>query len=82
MEECPQMVANRPLLITGEGVTGIRGAVEHISKRLSRETDVLAPALPYYNKPSMSSRISLLDYALKNKKTEGFFYKLLNGFGG
>ncbi len=82
LEECPQMVANRPLLITGEGVTGIRGAVEHISKRLSRETDVLAPALPYYNKPSMSSRISLLDYALKNKKTEGFFYKLLNGFGG
>ncbi|MBQ9081353.1 MAG: hypothetical protein IJY26_01800 [Clostridia bacterium] len=82
LEECSAISANRTLLITGEGITGIRGAVEHISKRLNRETDVLAPELPYYNKPSMSSKISLLHYALKNRKKEGFFNKLLNGFGG
>lgn len=82
LDECPALVANRPLLMTGEGVTGIRGAAEHISRRISREAEVVAPEIPYYNKPSMSSRISLLDYALKHRRTEGFFYKLINGFGG
>ncbi len=82
LDECPALVANRPLLITGEGITGIRGASEHISRRISRETEIIAPAIPYYNKPSMSSRISLLDYALKHRKSDGFLYKLINGFGG
>lgn len=82
LEQSPAMTANRPLLITGEGITGIRGGVEHISKRLNREVEVVAPNLPYYNKPSMSSRISLLDYAIQKQKTQSFFYKLINAFGG
>ena len=82
LDECPALVANRPLLMTGEGVTGIRGAAEHISRRISRETEIVAPEIPYYNKPSMSSRISLLDYALKRRKKDGFLYRLINGFGG
>ena len=68
--------------MTGEGVTGLRGAAEHISRRINRETEIVSPAIPYYNKPSMSSRISLLDYALRDSKKDGFLYKLINGFGG
>lgn len=82
LDECPAPVANRPLLMTGEGVTGLRGAAEHISRRINRETEIVSPAIPYYNKPSMSSRISLLDYALRDSKKDGFLYKLINGFGG
>lgn len=82
LDELPSAAANRPLLITGEGITGIRGAVEHIAKRLNRETEVLTPKLPYYNTPSMSSRISLLSYALKDKYNKSLIYRILTGFGG
>lgn len=84
LDELPAPALNRPILITGEGVTGIRGAIEHISKRLNRETEVLTPKLPYNNTPAMSSRISLLSYALKdtNKNKNSILYRILNGFGG
>lgn len=84
LDELPAPALNRPLLITGEGITGIRGAVEHISKRINRESEVLTPKLPYYNTPAMSSRISLLSYALgeKSKNKKSIFYRILNGFGG
>jgi cell division ATPase FtsA len=82
LEQCPPVVANRAILITGEGITGIRGGVEHISKRLNRESEIIAPNIPYYNKPSASSRIALLDYAAGDKQTEGFLRKLFKRFGG
>jgi cell division ATPase FtsA len=82
LENCPPVVANRAVLMTGEGIIGIRGAVEHISKRLNREGEIVAPNIPYYNKPSASSRIALLDYATRKKQSEGFLRKFFKGFGG
>ena len=65
----------KPLLLTGEGITGIRGAREHLSKRLNRIVEIVSPNLPYYNKASQSSLLSQLDLALTVKKENSFFYK-------
>ena len=68
----------KPLCITGEGVTQIRGALEHIARRLNRTCETLAPALPYYNKPAISSRISLVDLACEDQQQDGFFRRFIN----
>ncbi len=72
----------KPLYVTGEGLDGIRGALEHLSRRLGCVCEQLAPDLPYYNKPSMSSRIALTDMAYEDNRTSGKLFKLLNVFGG
>ncbi|MDE5547824.1 MAG: hypothetical protein K2J30_02375, partial [Clostridia bacterium] len=72
----------KPLYVSGEGLCGIRGALEHISKRIERVCEQLAPDLPYYNKPSMSSRIALLDMACGDSRKTGVLYRLINKFGG
>lgn len=72
----------KPLYVSGEGLSDIRGAVEHISKRLNRILEPVAPNLPYYNKPAMSSRVALLDMACEDNRKSGFLYRILNGFGG
>ncbi len=84
LEECSgKELDSKPLYITGEGLDGIRGSVEHISKRLNCVCEQLAPDLPYYNKPSMSSRISLIDMACEDNRMSGSLYnRLLNVFGG
>ncbi len=73
---------NKPLYVSGEGLWDIRGAHEYMSKRISRICEPIAPDLPYYDKPDMSSRIALLDMACADNRKRGIFYKLLNGFGG
>ena len=65
----------KPILLTGEGITGIRGVREHLSGRLNRVVEIVAPNLPYYNKASQSSLLSLLDLALTAKKENSFFSK-------
>lgn len=55
----------RPILITGEGVKIIRGAVDHISGRLVKSVEVTSPKAPYYDKPQFASLFSLLNEALK-----------------
>ena len=72
----------RPILLTGGGITGIRGAREHLTNRLNKVVEIVSPNLPYYNKASQSSLLSLLDMALATKRENSFFYKLFNGFGG
>lgn len=72
----------KPLYVTGEGLYDIRGALEHVAKRLNRIVESVAPDLPYYNKPAMSSRVALCDMASDDNRKSGFFYKLFNGFGG
>ena len=72
----------KPLYASGEGLTDIRGAVEHISKRLNRLLEPVAPELPYYNKPAMGSRVALLDMACEDSRKSGFLYRIFNGFGG
>ena len=72
----------KPVLLTGCGVTSIRGAREHISGRLNKVVEIVAPKLPYYNKAAQSSLLSLLDMALKTESEQSFLYKLFYGFGG
>ncbi len=73
---------NKPLYVSGEGLEDIRGAIEHISKRLNRILEPVAPNLPYYNKPAMGSRVALLDMACGDNRKSGFLYRIFNGFGG
>ena len=68
----------RPLYVTGEGIHDIRGALEHVSKRVDRVCEYVSPNLPYYDKPSMSSFISLLDMAC-DENQGGFFNHLFGG---
>ncbi len=83
LEECTaEELEFKPVYVTGEGLSDVRGALEHISKRISRVCEEVAPALPYYNKPSASSKISLVDLAVQDHQKSGFLHKLLNGFGG
>ncbi len=72
----------RPLLLTGGGITEIRGVREYLSMRLGREVDILAPDQPYYGKAAQSSYLSLLDMALERKRKKSFIYKLFHGNGG
>jgi len=71
-----------PISITGEGIGYIKGATEHISKRINRLPEITYPDLPFYDKPMFSSRISLLNMALSDKKNRGWFHKIFNSFGG
>ncbi len=69
IEECRasftgKNIDGKPLLMTGEGVKIIRGAVDHISGRLVKGVEVISPKVPYYDKPQFASLFSLLDMAL------------------
>ena len=71
VEECRRSftekdLAGKPIYITGEGVKSIRGLVEHLSGRLGCVVNVVAPKVPYYDKPKFSSLFSLLDAALSD----------------
>lgn len=72
----------RPVSITGEGIVSLKGAAEHISKRLNRISEIVYPDLPYYDKPTFSSRIGLIDTATKDCKSDGWWQKIINIFGG
>jgi len=52
-----------PLLITGGGITHLRGAKEHLSGRIGVHTEIIAPRVPLMDNPSDSSLLSLLDLA-------------------
>lgn len=56
-----------PLLITGGGISYMRGAKEHISNRLGMRIDVVAPKVPLMDKPVESTLLSLLDLALEQE---------------
>lgn len=71
-----------PTLLTGEGVMPIVGLTEHISRWLNRVAEIVAPDLPYCDKPDFSSRIALLNMALCDKTENGFLHKLRNLLGG
>ena len=75
-------LAVNPVSITGEGIVGVAGAAEHVSKRLNRLTEIIAPDLPYYDKPTFSSKIALLHMALGDRVKRGWFYRIFNNFGG
>ncbi len=68
-----------PISLTGEGVIGIKGLSEHISRRLNRLTEIVCPDLPYFDKPNFSSRISLLAAATGEEKKKGFLQRIFGG---
>ncbi|MBD5585408.1 MAG: hypothetical protein HDQ88_10025 [Clostridia bacterium] len=73
IEECRQSFSGRnidgkPLLVTGEGIKVVRGTAEHLAGRLVKGVEVIAPNIPYYDKPHFSSTLSLLDMALDDAK--------------
>ena len=72
----------KPILLTGGGITGLRGAREHLSGRLNKVVEIVVPNLPYYNKAAQSSLLSLLDMALTVKRDNSFFYKFFKTIGG
>lgn len=83
LDECSgKELDSKPVYVSGEGFAGIRGALEHMSKRLSCVCEQVAPDLPYYNKPSMSSRIALIDMASEDSRKSGSLNRFLNFFGG
>ena len=68
-----------PISITGEGANAIKGVAEHVSRRLNRLTQIVYPDQPYFDKPSYSSRISLLHTATKKEKKRGLLQGLFGG---
>lgn len=81
-EKTAAAMSVNPISITGEGVSGIKGATEHIAKRVSWLTETVYPDLPYYDKPTCSSRIALLNMAISDQKKKGFFSRFFSNFGG
>ncbi len=53
------------LMITGGGISFLRGAKEHIADRLNMISQIVAPNVPLMEKPTMSSILSLLNLALE-----------------
>jgi len=56
-----------PLMVTGGGISYIRGAKEHVSGRLGTVVEIVAPKVPLMDKPTESTVLSLLDLALEQK---------------
>lgn len=81
IEECRQNymgknLENKTVYVTGEGIKTIRGTAEHISNRLVKNVEIIAPKVPYYDKPQFSSLLSLLDAALKDNSSASIFSKI------
>ena len=71
-----------PICITGEGVLGIKGIREHIENRIEWVTETVYPDLPYHDKPTASSRISLLNMAIIDEEKNNVWQRLLKRLGG
>lgn len=72
LEENSGKVNVGEIYLTGGGISYMRGAKEHLAGRFGQAVDVLVPAVPQYNKPVYAAAISLLDFALAERKTNAF----------
>lgn len=72
LEENSSKINVGEIYLTGGGISYMRGAKEHLAGRFGQAVDVLVPAVPQYNKPVYASAISLLDFALAERKTNSF----------
>ncbi len=82
IEECmlgytEKNIVYKPIYLTGECADTVRGAADHISGRLVRAVNILAPRVPYYDKPTFSSLFSLFDMALADRE-KSLFLKLFS----
>ncbi|MDD4686152.1 MAG: cell division FtsA domain-containing protein [Clostridia bacterium] len=55
---------NMPIYLTGGGISYIKGAKEYLSTLLNCKIELLAPPLVEFNKPTDSSVIAVLDFAI------------------
>ncbi|MBR1867343.1 MAG: hypothetical protein IJ800_02040 [Clostridia bacterium] len=64
------------IYLTGSGLKYIRGAKEHISKRICLPVDIIAPDLPTNGRIEDSLKFAVLDFALKDneKNNENSIY--------
>ncbi|MDD6995989.1 MAG: cell division protein FtsA [Candidatus Borkfalkiaceae bacterium] len=74
--------SGNPLYLTGEGLQEVKGLAEHVERRLCRVTQTVFPEIPYYDKPTYSSRISALQSALEDTESKAGIRKFFNIFGG
>ena len=81
-EKTPSTHSGNPISVTGEGISAMKGAAEHIAKRVNWLTEVVYPDLPYYDKPTCSSRIALLDMAISDVQKTGWRRRIFKNFGG
>ena len=68
-----------PYRLTGGGLSYIKGARDLLSKYLTKPVEVVAPRLPQFNRPHLSSSLGLLDMVLSlqpPEKKQGFFKRL------
>lgn len=56
-----------PLLITGGGISYLRGAKEHVANRTGLAIEIVCPKVPLLDKPTESSVLSLLDLTTSGK---------------
>ena len=68
-----------PISLTGGGLCYLKGAKDTLAKYLGMNVEIVSPPIPQLNKPHNSSKIGLLDIALKQeklKKPKGLLAKL------
>lgn len=58
-----------PVMITGGGVCYMKGATNIISKIVDRDVQIIVPPVPQMDKPVSSASLSVLDLALKQRKS-------------
>lgn len=65
-------------MLTGGGISYIRGAKDVLGARIGRNVTVAVPPFPQVNRPDASASYGLLDMAVKNDSVEkkGFFARL------
>lgn len=69
LRECPlDLRVSAPVALTGGGVSYMRGAKEYLSSRLEMPIQIIAPQIPYMNKPDESASLSILNEALERNK--------------
>lgn len=73
-----------PLHFTGGGVSYLNGANSFIAKTLNKQVEIVAPRLPQFGRPRLSSSIGMLEFALNFQpqecKKKGLIAKVLDFF--
>ncbi len=65
-----------PLYISGDGITGIRGAKELLARKVGRNVEEAVPSTPGYGKPQYSAALGAVFYAFSAEENRGPFKKL------
>ncbi|MCI8413906.1 MAG: hypothetical protein HFE47_07455 [Clostridia bacterium] len=68
-----------PYHLTGGGLSYLKGARDYLSKRLNKPVEIVAPTMPPFSRPHLSTSIGLMDMMLNQQpiiKKKGFFARL------